>query len=68
MSAVTAIAVDLLAAGGPLSSGYVLGAVEVNWFKQSWGSTLQTTRELRRRLAGLVTAISRRGEYLRKAY
>jgi len=31
--AVPAIAVGLLAAGGPPSGGYALGAAEVNWFE-----------------------------------
>ena len=67
-SAVTAIAVGLLAAGGPPSSGHALRAAEANWFKQGWGSTLRTTGELKRRLAGLATATSRHRECLWKAH
>ena len=66
--AVTAIAVGLLAAGSPPSGSYAFGVAEANWFEQGWGSTLRIMRELRRRLAGLATATSRRGEYLRKAH
>jgi len=61
---VTAIAVGLLAAGGPPSGGHTLSAAEADGFQQGWGSGLQAARELRRRLAGLATAISRHGECL----
>ena len=67
-SAAPAIAVGLLAAGGPPSGGYTLGTAETDWFQQGWGSGLRSTWELRRRLAGLATATSQYEEYLRKVH